>query len=55
MKQKKAGEKHVNEFQLCRKTECFDSKTPEFYNGGIKTLPKRQADVIKNNGNYVID
>lgn len=33
----------------------FQSKPSEFYNSGIKKLVKRWAEVIENNGNYILD
>nr|KAF6353464.1 hypothetical protein mPipKuh1_010430 [Pipistrellus kuhlii] len=36
-------------------TEFFASKSQEFYNRGIKMLPERWAQVVENNGNYIVD
>ncbi|CAK6443035.1 unnamed protein product [Pipistrellus nathusii] len=36
-------------------TEFFASKSQEFYNRGIKMLPEHWAQVVENNGNYIVD
>lgn len=33
----------------------FQEKFPEFHNSGIKKLPKHWTEVIKNNGNYIVE
>ncbi|CAK9823968.1 Histone-lysine N-methyltransferase SETMAR [Anthophora retusa] len=49
--------KHFNN-EECHKnalTEFFESKSQEFYNRGIKMLPERWAQVVENNGDYIVD
>ncbi|XP_015438307.1 PREDICTED: histone-lysine N-methyltransferase SETMAR-like [Dufourea novaeangliae] len=48
--------KHFNNEECLKNalTEFFESKSQEFYNRGIKILPERWAQVVENNGNYIV-